>query len=108
MPAARAVVRAGFERVSWWRGPVANVAVVERDGDAIRIVVGAVYPTPVRAIEADRLLVEGGLAALPDACEAAATAVDPADDELGGRAYKRQLVRVLVDRAIRASSPAEV
>jgi aerobic carbon-monoxide dehydrogenase medium subunit len=103
VPAVGTVVRAGFERVSWWQGPVANVAVVERDDGAVRVAVGAVCPTPVRAVEAERLLTEGGLSALPDACEAAASAVDPVGDELGGRAYKRQLVRVLVDRAIRAS-----
>lgn len=101
VPAARAVVWAGFERVSWWQGPVANVAVVKRDDGAVRVVVGAVCPTPVRAVETERLLTEGGLSALPDACEAAAIEVDLVDDDFGSRRYKRQLVCVLVDRVTR-------
>jgi carbon-monoxide dehydrogenase medium subunit len=71
----------------------------------VRIVLGAVTDKPTRMDEAESLL-EGRV---PDAgrvaaaCEAAAAAVEPSSDARGSAAYKRQLVRVYVGRAIAAA-----
>lgn len=71
--------------------------------DAIRVVVGAVNPVPVRLVATEEYL--RGRRADPAVVEAAARlaaeAVDPIDDDLRGSAwYKRQVVPVLVRRAL--------
>lgn len=71
----------------------------------VRIVLGAVTEIPTRLAEAESLL-EGRA---PDAervrqaCEAAAAAVTPQSDVRGSAAYKRQLIKVYVGRAIAAA-----
>ncbi len=68
-----------------------------------RIVLGAVAPTPVRAREAEALLREGQIDAvdLKRVGQAASSATAPIDDVRGSAAYRRELVQVLVPRAIR-------
>jgi carbon-monoxide dehydrogenase medium subunit len=71
----------------------------------VRIVLGAVTEKPTRLAEAESLL-EGRVldpARIAQACDAAAAAVDPQSDARGSAAYKRQLVRVYVGRAIAAA-----
>jgi carbon-monoxide dehydrogenase medium subunit len=70
-----------------------------------RIGLGAVGPTPLRAREAETLLVgerpsDGLLAA---AAQAAMRIVDPISDPRGSAEYKRQMVGVFVRRAVRAA-----
>ena len=89
--------------------PALGVAVnAQGDRDAlsdVRIVVGAVMDKPTRMVEAEREM-QGGApdaARIARACEAAQEAVDPESDVRGSAAYKRQLVRVYVGRALRAA-----
>jgi carbon-monoxide dehydrogenase medium subunit len=83
------------------------VALVRGPGercDEARLVVGAVSPTPVRVHRAETLARGEPLtAALIEAMAAEATrAVEPMEDLRGPAAYKRQVVGVLVRRALAA------
>jgi aerobic carbon-monoxide dehydrogenase medium subunit len=86
-----------------------NVAVtLRRDGDRVadpRIVIGSMGPTPVRAVEAERLLAghEPDEKRLSLAGAAAAEATDPVLDSRGTPEYKRRIAPVVVARAIRAA-----
>jgi carbon-monoxide dehydrogenase medium subunit len=63
-----------------------------------RIAVGSVGPMAVRAAAAESLLLAGG--AVDDVAEAAAEESGAVGDANGSEEYKRQLVRVLVGRAL--------
>jgi carbon-monoxide dehydrogenase medium subunit len=97
-------------RFAFHERPAATVSVFARVAvGAIaeaRVAIGSVGLQPVRAPEAERLLV--GLraddldpAVLRAAGEAAATASEPDDDANGSAEYKANLVAVLVGRAVR-------
>lgn len=100
-------------KLSFHERPAATATVaVRRDGERladVRIAVGSVGARPVRAREAEQLLVgsEGDAAALARAAENAAAAAGAVDDGNGSADYKAELVRVLVRRcfaqALRAS-----
>ena len=81
---------------------VAGVRVGEAVADA-RIVLAAVGGTPVRAREAETLLISGSI--IPERIGAAADAVrasiDPEPDIHASKEYRRHLVGVLTERAIR-------
>ncbi|MFF0622723.1 FAD binding domain-containing protein [Streptomyces sp. NPDC004296] len=62
-----------------------------------RVGLGGVAPVPVRVPEAEAVLADGG--SFADCAAAAAAAADPPDDADGSAAYRRQLVRSLVERA---------
>jgi carbon-monoxide dehydrogenase medium subunit/6-hydroxypseudooxynicotine dehydrogenase subunit alpha len=68
-----------------------------------RIGLGSVGATPLRAPEAEGLLVgsDAGEAAVEAAAHAAASACDPFSDSHASAAYRRHLVGVLVGRALR-------
>jgi carbon-monoxide dehydrogenase medium subunit len=89
--------------------PALGVAVVlEADGDAVRdarIVIGAATDTPVRLLDAEKVLrgVRVDEATQRRAGEAAATEAAVIGDQHGTAAYKKELVRVHVARAIRAA-----
>lgn len=89
--------------------PALGVAVNARPGDGalddVRIVVGAVTEKPTRLVEAERELAGGALdaARIDRVCDAAHAAVLPESDVRGSAAYKRELVRVYVGRALRAT-----
>ena len=86
---------------------VVNVAVVVRmDGERVadaRIALGAVAPTVVRAHDAEESLVGRPLSdgAIARAGELAMAAAHPIDDIRGSAAYRREMVGVLVRRALR-------
>jgi carbon-monoxide dehydrogenase medium subunit len=88
--------------------PCAGVVALVRGSaercDEARLVVGAVSPTPVRVHRAEALARGEPLtAALIEAMAAEATqAVEPMEDLRGPAAYKRQVVGVLVRRALAA------
>jgi CO/xanthine dehydrogenase FAD-binding subunit len=69
----------------------------------VRIALGAVGPTPLRASEAEAALAED---ASPDgvrrAADLAAAAAKPIDDIRASAAYRRAMVAVLVRRGIEA------
>src|SRR5262249_25102752 len=69
-----------------------------------RIAVGCVGPKPVRVVDAEARLRGASLDDLEDAAraasESAAGGVDPADDLYGSAGCKREMVRVVVRRAL--------
>ena len=86
-------------------GVAVNARAVHGALSDVRIVVGAVTDKPTRLDDAEREM-QGGVpdaARIARACEAAQEAVDPESDVRGSAAYKRQLVRVYVGRALRAA-----
>jgi carbon-monoxide dehydrogenase medium subunit len=85
--------------------PALGVAVsLDRDGTSARIVISAATEKPVRLAGAESAL-RGGSdeAALRRAGEAAAEEAQTISDGQGSAAYKRQLVRVYVRRALSAA-----
>ena len=91
--------------------PVVNVSVAlsvdaaTRKCNGARIVMGAVGPTPLLVTEASALL-EGALpndAAIAEAARLASEQAEPVDDLRGSAWYKRRIVRVLVERAVRCA-----
>jgi carbon-monoxide dehydrogenase medium subunit len=89
--------------------PALGVAVaLDMDNGAVRdsrIVISAATNIPVRLVAAEGALrgTKADDAALRSAGDAAAAAADVIADEHGSAAYKRELVRVYVARAIRAA-----
>jgi carbon-monoxide dehydrogenase medium subunit len=89
--------------------PALGVAVaLDVDGSAVRdgrIVISAATNTPVRLAAAESALRGAKVddAVLRRAADAAASSADVIADEHGSAAYKRELVRVYVARAIRAA-----
>ncbi len=67
----------------------------------IRIALGAVAPTPVRTRPAEDLLrgKNPGKRAIEEAADRAAASVSPIDDVRSSAAYRREMVRVLTQRA---------
>ena len=73
-----------------------------------RIAVGCVNPRPMRMAGAEARLTGASLTDLEhtarEASDAAAAAVDPADDLYGSADYKREMVAVFVRRALRVAA----
>jgi carbon-monoxide dehydrogenase medium subunit len=69
----------------------------------IRIVMGAVAPKAVRALEAERCLIEKEMneKLIREAAEKAVQAVSPITDVRGSDWYRREMVGVLVERELR-------
>jgi len=67
-----------------------------------RIALGSVFPTPLRAFQAEKCLLGTKLepAVIQEAAFLAAKACSPIDDIRGSAAYRRQMVQVLVARLI--------
>ena len=85
--------------------PCAGIAATMRFSkdvfEDVRVVVGAVSPAPV--VVADQVFVKGKREAfdsIEEIAQNAGAAVDPVDDLRGSKEYKRQLVTVLVRRAL--------
>jgi aerobic carbon-monoxide dehydrogenase medium subunit len=84
--------------------PAVGVAVVI-DGDEARIVLGAATDKPTRLLSAEKILKQNPKA-LKQAGDAAAEEVHIESDLHGSAAYKKQLVRVYVARAIHEARSA--
>jgi carbon-monoxide dehydrogenase medium subunit len=69
----------------------------------VRTALFGVDATPVRVAEAEAVLVEGDLAALPAAARAAAAGVNPISDATASEGYRRDMVEVFFARAVRAA-----
>ena len=111
-PPGSAVVH---EKFSVHERPTATVTCLARIGDGrvaeARVAVGSVGVRPVRAREAEAILVglrpdRLDLGAVDGAGRAAAEAAAAVDDANGSAEYKANLVRVLVDRAFRQAVEA--
>ena len=77
-----------------------DVVDLDAEGPAARggrVALGGVAAMPVRVPEAEAVLAGGG--SFRDCAEAAAAAVDPPGDANGSAAYRRRLIRTLVERA---------
>ncbi len=68
----------------------------------VRIALGAVAPTPVRAVNAEKLLVgrKADEATLAEVCDEVAREVRPITDVRASAEYRREMCRVLVGRAL--------
>ncbi|PKB72567.1 MAG: hypothetical protein BZY75_06320 [SAR202 cluster bacterium Io17-Chloro-G7] len=87
------------------------VVVTKGEGDAcqdIRIVLGSVGMTPVRATEAEAVLrgQEWDERNIQDCGEAVRAAVDPLDDFRGSASYKRDMAEVFTRRAVQQAAAA--
>ena len=80
------------------------VALTFKDGrpDWVRVALGAVAPTVIRAPRTETALREGGYDALQKAIEAVQEEARPIDDLRSSREYRRAMTGVLLQRAIRA------
>jgi CO/xanthine dehydrogenase FAD-binding subunit len=89
---------------------IAAIAVViERDGEtcmSARIATAGISPHSQRLRGAEDILERHGLgdAAIAQAAEAAAKIVEPLSDRNASAAYRRQLTRVLAERAVRRAA----
>jgi aerobic carbon-monoxide dehydrogenase medium subunit len=103
VPATRAGTGIAHHKLAFRERPAATVAAWVRAAEGrvteARIAVGSVGPRAVRASEAEHLLTAGS--PLEEVAHAAAEASGAVEDADGSAEYKRQLVRVLVGRALR-------
>jgi len=74
--------------------------------DWVRVALGAVAPTVVRAPETEKALLGGGYEALRRARDAVRAEVEPIDDLRSTRAYRREMTAGLLERAIRRVAEA--
>jgi carbon-monoxide dehydrogenase medium subunit len=98
-----------YEKFSFHERPTATVACLVQLEDGViveaRVAVGSAGPKPVRAYEAEALLMGSATEELDRPLisrvgELAAGAATPVDDANGSADYKAQLVRVMVARAL--------
>ena len=74
--------------------------------DWVRVALGAVAPTVVRAPETEKALLAGGYDGLRRAREAVKAEIEPIDDLRSTRAYRREMAAVLLERAVRRVAEA--
>ena len=99
---------AAYEKFARVEGDFATVSVAvvlkEQQGkiDYIRLAVGACAPTPIRSIEAEKILQRDGISdhTIALAAEQIITAADPVDDFRGTAEYRLKLIPVLINRAL--------
>lgn len=108
VPRPESGVRARFLKIGRTPGDIAAInvsALVKRSGSkfkVVRIALGAVAPTPVRAYEAEEYL-EGKAATeerIQRAAELAAQAAHPISDQRASKAYRKQMCYALTRRAL--------
>ena len=102
-------VRAAFLRLGQRQAQAISkvsvaVALTFKEGrpDWVRVALGAVAPTVIRAPRTEAALLEGGYDALKRALEAVQEEARPIDDLRSTRDYRRAMTGVLLQRAIRA------
>jgi carbon-monoxide dehydrogenase small subunit/xanthine dehydrogenase small subunit len=78
------------------------VAMTFQDGrpDWVRVALGSVAPTVIRARETEKALLSGGYEGLRRAKEAVKEEVKPIDDLRSTREYRREMASVLLERAV--------
>jgi CO/xanthine dehydrogenase FAD-binding subunit len=82
-------------------GVAAQVSVSEAgDLEDVRVALFGVGGTPIRARDAEQVLLGAGLAGLDEAAAAASRAADPATDATASAGYRREMVAVFTRRAV--------
>ena len=106
-------VRAAFLRLGQRQAQAISkvsvaVGITFRDGkpDWVRVALGAVAPTVVRAPKAEQALLEGGPDALARARDLVREEIAPIDDLRSTREYRRHMAGVLLERAVRKAVEA--
>jgi xanthine dehydrogenase small subunit len=106
-------VRAAFLRLGQRRAQAISkvsvaVAMTFKDGrpDWVRVALGAVAPTVIRAPDTEKALLSGGWDALQRAKDAVREEVRPIDDLRSTAAYRREMAAVLLERAVRQLAEA--
>ena len=84
---------------------VNGASYIEMDGGICKaavIAVGAVAPTPVRAVEAENIIIGKKMTEenIEAAAEAAAEMASPIDDKRASGAYRKKLVKIIVKRTL--------
>jgi carbon-monoxide dehydrogenase medium subunit len=82
-------------------GVAAQVSLVEDAIADARIALFGVDATPIRARSAERVLVDHGAAAIAEAAHLAQSSANPIDDATASAAYRRAMIPVFTQRAIR-------
>lgn len=83
---------------------VAVLVAPEGAGVTARIALGAVAPTPIRSLEAEKVLAEAkeiDLAVIRRAAQAACEEIAPISDVRASAQYRKEMVRNLTERALR-------
>ena len=106
-------VRAAFLRLGQRQAQAISkvsvaVAMTFREGrpDFVRVALGSVAPTVIRAPQTEAALATGGYEGLRRAKEAVQAEVRPIDDLRSTREYRRSMAAVLLERAVRRISEA--
>lgn len=75
---------------------------VLKDGRSYKIAFGAVAPTPIRLYQTEAFLSENTLSAtiIEKACEIALTEVKPISDIRASEAYRKEMVKVMLERTL--------
>ncbi|MBN1423166.1 FAD binding domain-containing protein [Candidatus Fermentibacteria bacterium] len=90
------------------RVAVAGLLTVFDEGCALRLGLGAVAPTPIRAVRAERFIADTGRlgdAEIAEAARLAAAECSPVDDIRASAEYRRAVVKVLVTRFLHEGAP---
>jgi carbon-monoxide dehydrogenase medium subunit len=69
----------------------------------VRLILGAVAPTPLRARKAEAHLMKAGVEGIPEAARIAADEAKPISDVRASLEYRRDMCRVLSQRAFRTA-----
>jgi carbon-monoxide dehydrogenase medium subunit len=107
LPTATANLRGSYQRLSRRRGmDLATVGVLVGRGGAgqprHRVALAAVAPTPLRVAAAEALLDRDPSGEAAHAAEVARAAARPITDVRGSAEYRREMVGVLVERAVKS------
>ena len=101
-------LRSGFLRLGQRQAQAISkvsvaVALAFKDGkpDFVRVALGAVAPTVIRAPETEKALLVGGPSAIKAAREAVREEAKPIDDLRSTREYRREMVGLLLERLVR-------
>jgi CO/xanthine dehydrogenase FAD-binding subunit len=107
LPVAPARTGAAVKELTYRHGDYAVVGVVVQLSldqneaiDSASVALFSVGPTPLQASDAERLLIGGGPERFQAAADAARAAADPVSDATASAEYRREMVGVMLQRAL--------